>query len=511
MVPINLDLPKGFIKINGEPMIERSIRQLHEAGIFEIYIIVGFMKEKFKYLAEKYDVTLIENEEYSSKNNLHSLKLALEYLSNSYIIPCDIWCAQNPYSHVETYSWYMVSDILDAGSNVRVNEKMELFTIEEKDIGNTMIGICYLLEKDSAVLKEQIKTLCENKCYDNSFWEEALFSFGKIPVYAKLVNSQDVIEINTYEQLREHHNASDQLESEAINMICGTLDVGSDKIKHIKAIKKGMTNRSFSFMCDEKKYIMRIPGFGTDQLINRTQEAAVYKAIKEKHICDKIIYINADNGYKITEYLEGARVCNPLDYEDVRKCMKCLREFHNLKIKVGHTFDLFKQIEFYENLWNKAPSSYDDYHITKSNVFSLKKFIDEHREDYILTHIDAVSDNFLFADQDGKERIYLIDWEYAGMQDPHVDLAMFSIYSFYDLGQINDLISAYFPEGCKDVIRIKIYCYISVCGLLWSNWCEYKRNLGAEFGDYSLRQYQYAKEFYQIAQNELKDLEMIRE
>lgn len=191
--------------------------------------------------------------------------------------------------------------------------------------------------------------------------------------------------------------------------------------------------------------------------------------------------------------------------------MKCLREFHNLKIKVGHTFDLFKQIEFYENLWNKAPSSYDDYHITKSNVFSLKKFIDEHREDYILTHIDAVSDNFLFADQDGEERIYLIDWEYAGMQDPHVDLAMFSIYSFYDLGQINDLISAYFPEGCKDVIRIKIYCYISVCGLLWSNWCEYKRNLGAEFGDYSLRQYQYAKEFYQIAQNELKDLEMIRE
>lgn len=53
---------------------------------------------------------------------------------------------------------------------------------------------------------------------------------------------------------------------------------------------------------------MRIPGEGTDQLINRRQEAAVYQTIAGRKICDEIAYINPENGYKITEYLDGARV-----------------------------------------------------------------------------------------------------------------------------------------------------------------------------------------------------------
>ena len=140
----------------------------------------------------------------------------------------------------------------------------------------------------------------------------------------------------------------------------------------------------------------------------------------------------------------------------------------------------------------------------KSNVLSLKPYIDTHTEEKVLTHIDAVPDNFLFVEKDGKEEIRLIDWEYAGMQDPHVDVAMFCIYSLYNKRQVDRLISAYFTEGCDDATRIKIYCYIAACGLLWSNWCEYKRNLGVEFGEYSLRQYRYAKDYYRIVQDELK-------
>ena len=146
----------------------------------------------------------------------------------------------------------------------------------------------------------------------------------------------------------------------------------------------------------------------------------------------------------------------------------------------------------------------DTYEKTKANVLSLKPYIDAHIGEKVLTHIDAVPDNFLFVEKDGKEEIRLIDWEYAGMQDPHVDVAMFCIYSLYNKRQVDRLIAAYFTEGCSDEIRIKIYCYIAACGLLWSNWCEYKRNLGVEFGEYSLRQYRYAKDYYRIVQEELK-------
>ena len=90
------------------------------------------------------------------------------------------------------------------------------------------------------------------------------------------------------------------------------------------------------------------------------------------------------------------------------------------------------------------------------------------------------------------------------MQDVHVDIAMFAIYAMYDRKQIDELIIIYFEGKVEPKVRIKIYCYIAICGLLWSNWCEYKRICGVEFGEYSLKQYRYAKEFYKIVQEELR-------
>ena len=171
-----------------------------------------------------------------------------------------------------------------------------------------------------------------------------------------------------------------------------------------------------------------------------------------------------------------------------------------MDLKVEHTFDLFGQIEFYESLWQGKPSIYqglqaDQERVSPSGTTSMR------REDWCLTHIDAVWDNFLFYNLEGQEQLQLTDWEYAGMQDPHVDIAMFCIYSLYDKAQCDRLIDLYFEGNCDGATRTKIYCYIAVCGLLWSNWCEYKRNLGVEFGEYSLRQYRYAKDFYRYATN----------
>lgn len=504
MVPINTEMPKGLLEVNGEPLIERIIKQLHEVGIQEIYVVVGFMKEKYEYLMDEYGVELVVNPDYAAKNNLHSLRLVKEHLENAYIVPCDIWCDRNPFHRHELYSWYMVSDLVENESNVRVNRKMELVTVPENVGGNAMIGISYLTKEDADTVSARTEELCKKPQYDGSFWEEALYNKDRMIVAARVVHSTDVVEINTYEQLREIDSDSNQLKTDAIRLICKALCAKPEEVTDITVLKKGMTNRSFLFTCKDKKYIMRIPGEGTDQLINRRQEAAVYHAIADKNICDDITYINPENGYKITEFLEGARVCDPTDYEDVKKCMSRLRDFHALKLKVAHEFDIFGQMEFYETLWDGTPSVYKDYEKTKANVWSLKPYIDAHAGEKILTHIDAVPDNFLFVQKNGKEEIRLIDWEYAGMQDPHVDIAMFCIYSLYNKRQVDRLIAAYFTDGCDNATRIKIYCYIAACGLLWSNWCEYKRNLGVEFGEYSLRQYRYAKDYYRIVQDELK-------
>lgn len=502
MIPINMETSKGLLEVNGESLIERMIKQLHDVGIKQIYIVVGFMKEKYEYLIDKYGVELIVNEEYVSKNNLHSLKLVLNHLSNTYIIPCDIWCDRNPFHMHELYSWYMVSDIVDNESSVRVNRKMELVTVPDSAAGNAMIGIAYLLEEQSAIVRERILAMCKDARYDNSFWEEALYSKDRMIVQARVVHAADVVEINTYEQLRDIDNDSNQLKSDALQVIGKTLGVKQEQIIDITVLKKGMTNRSFLFTTNGKKYIMRIPGEGTDQLINRREETSVYQTISGRGICDDIAYINPENGYKITEFLEGARVCDPLNVDDLKSCMAKLKSFHNLGLKVDHSFDIFKQIDFYEKLWDGTPSVYRDYLKTKEKVLSLRPYIGKHIKNWCLTHIDAVPDNFLFV---GNE-IRLIDWEYAGMQDPHVDIAMFCIYSLYNKRQVDRLINIYFDGKCASETRIKIYCYIAACGLLWSNWCEYKRSLGIEFGEYSLRQYRYAKDYYKIVVEELEKL-----
>ncbi len=500
MVPINAEVPKGLLEIHGETLIERLICQLHEVSIFDIDIVVGFLKEKYEYLIDKYGVNLIYNPDYSLKNNIHSLKLAVDKISNTYIIPCDIWAEKNPFSNQELYSWYSVSDVVDDDSTVRINRQRELMYIDEGKGGNTMIGISYLLEEQASIVRNNIKNLCKDKVNDNLFWEEALFNEQqKMIIYARVYKSDEVVEINTYEQLREIDDNSNNLDTSIISLIAKELRVETKDIQDIVVLKKGMTNRSFRFTVNGNQYIMRIPGEGTDKLIDRKGEYSVYKTIKEIGISDDIVYISAENGYKITKFLDNARVCNPFNAEDVKLCMQKLRDFHNEKLKVEHTFDIYEKINFYENLWEGKPSIFNDYLETKEKIFELKAIIESQPSEWILSHIDAVPDNFLFVD-DG---IRLIDWEYAGMQDPHVDIAMFAIYAMYDREKVEALIDSYFIEGCSYNIRIKIYCYIAACGLLWSNWCEYKRFCGIEFGEYSLKQYRYAKEYYNIVKKKL--------
>ena len=495
MVPINTMYTKGMLQVNGEPLIERLICQLHEAGIEDIIIVVGFMKEEYEYLIDKYDVKLIVNREYMEKNNLHSLKLAVKHIGNSYIIPCDVWCAENPFINDETESWYMVNDLVDDDSIFRLNRKNNLNVIGKDSAGNGMVGIAYITEEDSKWLIKEIEDLCSDHTYDDCFWEQALIEDNKMKISANVVHSSQYVEINTYEQLRELDEHSDQLKSDAIITICKALNVAEEEITDITVLKKGMTNRSFLFNCKGSRYIMRIPGEGTDMLINRREEAEVYNLINGIGICDDIAYIDPSNGYKITKYLEGARVCDSLNKDDLVKCMAKLRTFHNMKLTVGHRFDIYEKIDFYESLWKHDKSIYKDYEKTKAGVLKLKEYIDSQPINECLTHIDAVPDNFLFTGND----IRLIDWEYAAMQDPHVDIAMFCIYALYDRKQIDQLIDIYFENNCSDEIRTKIYCYIAACGLLWSNWCEYKLDLGVEFGEYSLCQYRYAKAYFKIA------------
>ena len=502
MVPINTEIPKGLLEVRGEVLIERMIRHLHEVGITDIQVVVGFMKERYEYLIDEFNVQLVVNSEYQIKNNLHSLSKIKSSLDKTYIVPCDIWAEENPFSDFEPYSWYMVTDETSVESTVRVNRKRELVMVDEDEEGNQMIGLCYVMGQEAKAVQEKLQEFSKKPSYDHEFWECTLQDKNKWMIPSKVVDSKQLIEINTYEQLREIDGNSANLQTDAISIIQECFNVEVDEIKNITVLKKGMTNRSFLFECQNQKYIMRIPGEGTDHLINRKEEADVYQALENRQICDDVLYMNPDNGYKITAYLEDATNCDAENWAEAEACMTKLREFHELNLTVDHRFDIFGQIDFYESLWNGEKSYFKDYEKTKAAIFELKKWIDTLEKTETLVHIDAVPDNFLFT----KNGIRIIDWEYAGMQDPHVDIAMFCIYSLYSKEQVDQLIDLYFKGEVSPMIRTKIYAYIASAGLLWSNWCEYKRSLGIDFGEYSLCQYRYAKEYSKLVLSTLEEL-----
>lgn len=499
MVPINTEVPKGLLKVDGETLIERLIKQLHAVGVYEIDIVVGFMKDHYEFLIDKYGVNLVYNSDYALKNNIHSLNLVADQLSNTYILPCDIWSEHNPFSKHELYSWYSVFEETGKESRIRMNRKRELVPALTGEKGNKMIGIAYLLTAEVDRLKENLNKLTKDSKYDDVFWERALFDLkNSAKIYAKFFPKDELFEIDTYEQLRELDRGSDNLNTDVLDLIAKEMNVESDQIQKITVLKKGMTNRSFKFTVKGENYIMRIPGEGTDQLIDRKQEYEVYQAINELKISDDLVYMSPENGYKISRFLEGARECDPFNPIEVKQSMEKLRNFHELKLEVAHRFDLFKQIDLYESFWKGKPSIFRDYEETKAKIFELQEFIEAEPKEWVLAHIDANPDNILFVGED----IRMIDWEYAGMQDPDLDIAMFAIYSLYDREEIDALIDSYYYEGVSMATRMKIYAYIAISGLLWSNWCEYKRFEGVEFGEYSLKQYRYAKDYYKIVMDE---------
>ncbi|MCF0105702.1 MAG: phosphotransferase [Holdemanella sp.] len=491
MIPINTEIPKGLLMIKNETLIERIIKQLHEVNIYDIHVVVGYMKEKYEFLIDEYGVTLTYNKDYSSKNNLFSVSKVVEIMENAYIVPCDIWFKENPFSLYEGYSWYLLSNKNAYNSFYTINRKQECRLCVND--GNKMIGIAYFHNQDVNEFKNVILDLIRYREYESKFWEES-YKHISFPVYANLYKEEDYHEIDTFEDWRNLESDSMILSSHAIDIILKALSINANEIKDIHILKKGLTNHTFQFKVNEDFYVMRIPESDSNELINRYNERNTYQILKDESSTETIIYFDEMTGYKISKWIDHDHVCEHNNKDDLRKCMHLLRRLHEKKYPSAYIFDIFEKIQFYEMKWSE-PSYYRDYEKTKENVFSLKDFIEENIEYRTLCHIDPSNDNFLIQNDD----VYLIDWEYAAIQDPHIDIAMFCLDGMYDKKNVDEIIDMYFDGKCSSVIRRKIYAYISCCGLMWSNWTEYKRGKGIEFGEYSLKMYRYAKEYYLYA------------
>lgn len=95
--PLSYENHKSLLTVRGEVLIERQIRQIKEAGIDNIVLVTGYMKERFEYLKGKFGISLVENTEFCRRNNHSSIYAVRHLLGNSYICSSDNYFTGNPF------------------------------------------------------------------------------------------------------------------------------------------------------------------------------------------------------------------------------------------------------------------------------------------------------------------------------------------------------------------------------------------------------------------------------
>jgi len=504
-VPITYELPKGLVSVKGQPMLERQICQLKEKGINEIIIVVGYLKEKFDYLIDKYGVKLIFNPDYAAKNNISSLYYARKYLKNSYILAADNWMKENIFNSTEEKSWY--SSVYKEGPTSEWCLKFdETGRINKVTIGGydswVMYGPVFLSVQFSDKFIKMIEEYSNKPGKENYMWENVYIDeIKKLDLYINKQNSDNVYEFECIEELRlfdpDYYNKTPNI---LIKTIEDVFKVTEKDIVNIRYLKAGMTNKSFGFSLNNKSYIFRLPGEGTDKLISRKEEKDVYTAIKDIGISDDVIYFNEVTGFKISEYYDNARNTDPRNRDDLELSMEVLRKFHSSGLKVNHSFNIEKEITRYIEYCNERNAiRYNDNDETLIKMKHLISVIKTMDIPDILCHIDSNPDNYIRL-LDGS--IKIIDWEYAGMCDPIMDISMYSIYSYYTREEMDELLKIYLQREPDLNEIIRLYAYAALGGYLWALWTDYKQSFGVEFGDYGMKMYRYAKDFYIILQKE---------
>ena len=500
-VPLTYETPKGLLEVYGKPMIERQIEQLHDKGIVEIIVVVGYMKEKFDYLIDKYGVKLVYNPEYATKNNLASLYHCMEHLDSSYLLMSDNWIEENIFNPFEARSWFscLYFDGLTHEWCVKTSSSdlIESISIGGRD-AYAVVGPAYFTPSFSALFKDYLIEYYNRPGTEDYYWEHILMEqIANLPIY---MNRQtgNVHEIENLEELRlfdpSYNKASNNRIMESIALVH---NVSEDRIHDIVPIKEGVTNSSFRFTIDDETFVCRIPGTGTDKLINRKNEKAVYDSISSFGISDEIVSFDADTGIKITRFIENARSANPFDNEELLISMEQIRKIHLADLSCPNSYDIEKMIAYYQSLAESLDAiRFSDIAETDIKVRHLLDIRRELAIPDVLCHGDYAHINLLIRPNDGLCRI--IDWEYSGMGDPIMDIAMYGIFAEFDKERIDLAMRMYIGSEPTAVEWLRLYMYVALGGFLWCMWSQYKQALGQEFGEYPLKMYRYMKDYYHL-------------
>lgn len=250
--------------------------------------------------------------------------------------------------------------------------------------------------------------------------------------------------------------------------------IGRGSYKNIERLG-GMTNHSYKVTLDDgEELLVRIPGEGTEEMIIRSDERKSTELACSLGI-DADLYYFDDDGHKVMRFIHDPQPMN----EDVMRRPENLQQaaciFHKLHtsgVDTGVRFEVFEMAALYEKIIRESGVVfYEDYDKVKQAVMDIKAAVDQNGEaPKVPCHNDSLMGNWVL---DGDGHLYLIDWEYSGMNEAMWDLSCLSIEANYTPEDDEALLKAYYGyEGRVPSLDEKKYFIAAkmYVDFLWTLW-----------------------------------------
>ena len=259
-VPLSAERPKGLVEVKGEVLIERQIRQLKEAGIADITLVVGYKAEMFAYLRDKYGVEIVLNEDYARYNNTSSLIRVIDKLDNTFVCSSDNYFPENVfmndsddsyysalYAEGETNEYCLTTDADDYITDVRVGGRDAWY----------MVGHVFFNREFSEAFRNIMTEEYKNDTTRKGYWED---------LYIRYIDQLPKMKINRYKEGEiQEFDSLDELRlfddsyiadtrSIVVKSICRTLNLQESDVYGFKNIKYVGDYLHFQFKVGDTTY-----------------------------------------------------------------------------------------------------------------------------------------------------------------------------------------------------------------------------------------------------------------
>ena len=431
-IPLSLEQPKGLFEVKGERLIERQIKQLQDAGIKNITVVLGYKKEMFYYLEDKYGVKFIINDSFNIKNNIESLYLARKELKNTYVL----------------------------------------------------MGHSFWRKEFSEAFINQVEAVRESGVYNNCYWEILVKDkLDELPdIFFKEYLPGNIFEFDYFDELRKFDSQYlGHTHSEIIRNIKLVFRCDEEDIIDFRNVSEGMTNTSFIFKIDGIDYIYRHPGDGTESIINRRNEKKSLIKAKEAGVDPTYIYADVNEGWKISIFIPEFREPDYNSFEDSKKILAVLRKLHKADITADYGMKPWEDaLDMEKLLEKKDPVCFVQYEGLKNNIGQLYKMTLADGVEKCFCHGDTYKPNWMIR-PDGS--VILIDWEYSGYSDPGIDVGYYVVDAMYDFDKAEEFIKEYLQEDYNETTRFHYMAYVAIIAYYWFVWAMYRESCGADMGE----------------------------